>query len=93
MLASCYCRPLESVSELKDYLEEIYSVAAQYDRPPRYPVTIVCNGIDGGLQGTDVLGRVFSGVVALRGQRPCYDTGNSSSQSGTKNGWDWQVIN
>ena len=83
---------MESAYELKDYLESIYSVATQYDRPPRYPVTIVCNGIDGGLKGTDVLGRIFSGIVALKGDRSCYVMGNSSFPSETDDGWDWQVM-
>ena len=70
----------------------MYSIAAQYDRPPMYPVTIVCNGIDGGLQGTDILGRIFSGIVASRGNKSCYDMGQSSFPSETEEGWNWQVM-
>ena len=54
----------------------MYSIAAQYDRPPMYPVTVVCNGIDGGLQGTDILGRIFSGIVASRGNNLAMIWGN-----------------
>ncbi|CBI23429.3 hypothetical protein VitviT2T_019541 [Vitis vinifera] len=85
------CKPLESASQLKDYLETMYSIAAQYDRPPMYPVTVVCNGIDGGLQGTDILDRIFSGIVASRGNKSCYDMGQSSFPSETEEGWNWQV--
>lgn len=92
LLLSTPYRPLESASQLKDYLETMYSIAAQYDRPPMYPVTIVCNGIDGGLQGTDILGRIFSGIVASRGNKPCYDMGQSSFPSETEEGWNWQVM-
>ncbi|GAV88486.1 Peptidase_S28 domain-containing protein, partial [Cephalotus follicularis] len=58
------CKPLKNASDLKEYLDSLYSVAAQYDRPPKYPVNVVCNGIDGALKGKDILGRIFSGVVA-----------------------------
>ena len=85
-------RPLKKASELKDYLNSLYSVAAQYDSPPDYPVDTVCRGIDGGANGTDILGRIFSGVVAYYGKsRKCYDLGEFFS-SETLDGWDWQVM-
>ncbi|KAH9704173.1 prolylcarboxypeptidase-like protein [Citrus sinensis] len=68
------CKPLKDVSELKDYLESMYTSAAQYDDPQEYPVNKACNGIDGASEGTDTLGRIFSGIVALRGESSCYDT-------------------
>ncbi|KAL9422292.1 hypothetical protein AB3S75_034541 [Citrus x aurantiifolia] len=84
------CKPLKSVSELKDYLENMYTVAAQYDRPPNYPVNQVCNGIDGASQGTDTLARIFSGIVASRGKKSCYNIGEFFSDE-TLNGWGWQT--
>ncbi|MCD7468711.1 hypothetical protein HAX54_007129 [Datura stramonium] len=44
------CSHLNDSSELKDYLNSRYSVAAQYNKPPSYPVTIICGGIDHGAQ-------------------------------------------
>ncbi|KAH9704176.1 prolylcarboxypeptidase-like protein [Citrus sinensis] len=71
--------PLKDVSELKDYLESMYTSAAQYDDPQEYPVNKACNGIDGASEGTDTLGRIFSGIVALRGESSCYDVLMNSS--------------
>lgn len=85
------CRVLKDASELKDYLDSMYCAAAQYDSPPRYPVNEVCKGIDGGAEGTDILGRIFSGIVAMRGNKSCYDLGEFFSDE-TLNGWDWQAI-
>nr|XP_023913983.1 lysosomal Pro-X carboxypeptidase-like [Quercus suber] len=87
------CKPLKKASELVDYLITLYSVAAQYDTPPDYPVDTVCRGIDGGANGTDILGRIFSGVVAYYGEsKKCYDLGEFFS-SETLDGWDWQTCN
>lgn len=82
-------RYLNDSFELKDYLDTMYSRAAQYNSPPIYPVTVVCGGIDGAPAGTDILGRIFAGLVAYSGNRTCYDTNNSPSQ--TSMGWTWQV--
>lgn len=70
----------------------MYTVATQYDMPPKYPVNQVCNGIDGASQGTDTLARIFSGIVASRGKKSCYNLGEFFSDE-TLNGWGWQVIN
>lgn len=70
----------------------MYATAAQYNRPPRYPVTQVCQGIDGAPEGTDILGRIFAGVVSYRGNKTCYDTNAYSTPSETSIGWQWQVI-
>ncbi|XP_059663365.1 uncharacterized protein LOC132309028 [Cornus florida] len=98
------CSPLGYSYELKNYLEDMYSKAAQYDGPPTYPVTQICSGIDGAPEGTDILGRIFAGVIARIGNTTCYinDIGNPTSQtSGDTNGpqttdetgvgWGWQV--
>ncbi|KAF8396468.1 hypothetical protein HHK36_018091 [Tetracentron sinense] len=82
--------PLNTSSELKDYLDTIYAEAAQYDRPPTYPVTVVCGGIDGAPKGTDILGRVFAGFAAFRGNRSCYDPTEFNYPSETSVGWGWQ---
>lgn len=74
-----------------EYLDTLYSVVAQYDNPPDYPLNVVCNGIDNGTQGTDILGRIFSGIVAYIGKKPCYDF-NEFWSSESVDGWDWQVI-
>ena len=57
----------------------MYTSAAQYDDPQEYPVNKACNGIDGASEGTDTLGRIFSGIVALRGESSCYDVLMNSS--------------
>ena len=83
---------MKAASELEDYLEYIYSVVAQYDTPLDYPVTIVCKGIDGGANGTDILGRIFSGVVPYHGEsRNCYDL-NAISSTDKLTSWDWQAM-
>ena len=81
---------MKAASELEDYLEYIYLVVAQYDTPP--DVTTVCKGTDGGANGTDILGRIFSGVVAYHGEsRNCYDL-NAISSTDKLTSWDWQAM-
>ncbi|KAL7173798.1 hypothetical protein ACSBR2_033122 [Camellia fascicularis] len=88
------CSQLNNSLELKDYLDEMYSMAAQFDYPPEHPVTAICGGIDGASQGTDILSRTFAGVVANVGNRPCYiNQENYSTQryeGRAWEGWDWQ---
>ncbi|KAK0606274.1 hypothetical protein LWI29_035975 [Acer saccharum] len=84
------CNPLKRASELKNYLEFIYASAAQYNRPPRYPVTVVCGGIDGEAFGSDILSKIFAGVVAYYGgNRSCY-VNAPTNLSETTVGWNWQ---
>jgi lysosomal Pro-X carboxypeptidase len=64
---------------------------AQYDLPPNYPVTIVCGGIDGAPFGTDILTKIFAGVVAYSGNQSCYVNGPKNI-SETTDGWRWQVL-
>ncbi|KAK3030415.1 hypothetical protein RJ639_037544, partial [Escallonia herrerae] len=85
------CSPLDTSSELKDYLDTMYAVSAQYNHPPTYPVTVVCGGIDGAPEGIDILGRIFAGVVAYGGERSCYEMKKSNSASQTNLGWSWQT--
>ncbi|XP_027927413.1 lysosomal Pro-X carboxypeptidase-like isoform X2 [Vigna unguiculata] len=84
------CRPLKKSSELKDYLETMYASAAQYNHPPRYPVTVICGGIDKGSFGNDILSKIYAGVVALRGNTTC-KVNAPSNESETALGWRWQT--
>ena len=90
-LILCYClfdyRPLKDVSELKDYLEYMYTGAAQYDDPQESPVNKACNGIDGALEGTDTLDRIFSGIVDLRGEDSCHDVDEFFSDATLDSSW------
>lgn len=80
--------------ELKDFLDFMYTTAAQYDHPPDYPVTMVCKGIDGAPAGTDIIGRIFAGFVSYtENQTTCLDTSWYNYPSQTSVGWDWQVSN
>ncbi|KAL6341995.1 hypothetical protein AAG906_038241 [Vitis piasezkii] len=82
------CDQLNNSDELKDYLDTIYCIAAQYNDPPMYPVTMVCGGIDGAPEGSDILSRIFAGVVAYGGNRSCYTTSHNPTE--TSGGWGWQ---
>lgn len=84
------CNPLKKTSELKDYLDSLYTQTAQYNHPPKYPVTVVCGGIDGGALGSDILSKIFAGVVAYRGNRTCY-VNAPTNESETAVGWRWQT--
>lgn len=70
----------------------MYAGAAQYDRPPRYPVTVICRGIDGASSTDDILTKIFAGVVAYTGNRSCY-INQPRNETETDVGWRWQVIN
>ncbi|KAM3303020.1 lysosomal Pro-X carboxypeptidase isoform X1 [Capsicum chacoense] len=83
------CSQLRDASELKDYLDEHYSVAAQYNQPPIYPVTTLCGGIDGAPKGSHILDQIHAGIVAFAGKRPCYNTNTTPSETGL--GWRWQT--
>ena len=86
-----FFRPLNRSSELKDFLEMIYTLAAQYNQPPEYPVTVICSGIDEASEGSDVLSRIFAGVVAYFGNMSCYDTNMLDYPPEIIVGWNWQV--
>ncbi|KAF8009294.1 hypothetical protein BT93_J0328 [Corymbia citriodora subsp. variegata] len=84
------CKPLESGDELKKYLTSMYAGTAQYDLPPRYPVSIICNGIDGANTSENgILGKIFAGVVAYNANSACY-VNPPTSVSQTRLGWKWQ---
>ncbi|XP_059639257.1 uncharacterized protein LOC132281578 [Cornus florida] len=97
------CKPLTSSEFLKNALEGKYNNAAQYNSPPKYPVTKICNAIDGAPRGTDILGRIFAGFVAIEGKESCYkmepdsrpDTFPkknfpSKNNPNEPDGWRWQ---
>ncbi|KAH9700218.1 prolylcarboxypeptidase-like protein [Citrus sinensis] len=73
------CKPLKETSELKDFLDSLYTDVAQYDDPPTYPLRI------------DVLGKIFKGVVAYKGNRSCYDMDEYIRPTETNVGWRWQT--
>ncbi|CBI17110.3 unnamed protein product, partial [Vitis vinifera] len=83
------CDRLNNSDELKDYLDTIYCTAAQYNDPPMYPVTMACSGIDGAPEGSDILSRIFAGVVAYGGNSSCYTTSHNPTE--TSEGWAWQT--
>ncbi|KAB1227359.1 Lysosomal Pro-X carboxypeptidase [Morella rubra] len=78
----------------RDFLQSMYATAAQYNmNPPKHPrVTTICGGIDGAPSPeTDILGKIFAGVVAYLGEKPCYVDGPRNI-SETTDGWGWQDI-
>nr|GLL33996.1 lysosomal Pro-X carboxypeptidase-like [Ipomoea trifida] len=91
------CQDLNSSWELKDYLDEIYCEAAQYNSPPEYLVTVVCGGIDGAPKGAHILDRIHAGVVASEGNQPCYDVSAGETPRASPGeddeiwGWNWQT--
>ncbi|KAJ9129359.1 hypothetical protein P3X46_033863 [Hevea brasiliensis] len=83
------CRPLNSSQELKDRLEYIYMVSAQYDNPPDYYVENLCKAIDAVPQGTDILGRLAAGLNSFHGGF-CLFVFDDSDQVGYGS-WSWQT--
>jgi len=93
LLSTCvtFCSTLNQSYELIDYLRSTYVYAAQYNQPPRYPVSMICGGIDGESLGSDILSKIYAGIVALRGNSTCKVNG-PTNVSETTVGWRWQVI-
>ncbi|CAI9104933.1 OLC1v1003725C2 [Oldenlandia corymbosa var. corymbosa] len=85
------CARLNKSSELKDFLDSTYASAAQYNAPPRYPVTQFCKGADKSPDGSGVLDRIFAGLVSLYGNLSCYDTSRFSYPTETNIGYAWQT--
>lgn len=87
---------MKNSSELKGFLESIYKDAAQYDMPPKYPVNVICAGIDGAAaNGSDILGQISAGVESYFSatglNMSCYAMNGENHPSETTIGWDWQV--
>ncbi|TKY48589.1 Lysosomal Pro-X carboxypeptidase [Spatholobus suberectus] len=68
----------------------MYASAAQYNQPPRYPVTVICGGIDRASFGSDILSKIYAGLVALRGNTRCKVNGPTNVTETTV-GWRWQT--
>lgn len=86
-----FCSPLNQSYELIEYLESMYTYAAQYNQPPRYPVSVICKGIDRASFGSDILSKIYAGVVAYRGNGTC-KVNAPRNITETDVGWRWQVI-
>ncbi|KAK2423992.1 lysosomal Pro-X carboxypeptidase [Trifolium repens] len=84
------CYPLNQSFELSNYLENMYTAAAQYNHPPEYPVTVICNGIDEASFGNNILDKIYSGVVAQKGNGTC-KINSPTNISETSVGWEWQT--
>lgn len=78
---------------IKDFLDTIYAEAVQYNRGPSYWVANVCNAINANTPNrkNNLLDRIFAGVVALIGNRTCYDTNMFSQPTNNHIAWRWQV--
>ncbi|XP_043702725.1 lysosomal Pro-X carboxypeptidase-like [Telopea speciosissima] len=87
------CDALNKSSDLKDYLGSIYARAAQYNSPSSHPVSKICKAMDEASKGrTDILSRIFAGVVAYKGNKSlCYDTSEYTTPTETTDGWNWQT--
>ncbi|XP_027361776.1 lysosomal Pro-X carboxypeptidase-like isoform X2 [Abrus precatorius] len=85
------CKPLNEAYELMEDLRLMYVYAAQYNHPPRYPVNVICGGIDGASFGRDILSKIFAGVVAYKGNTSC-KVNAPTNASETTVGWKWQNI-
>ncbi|XP_027343372.1 lysosomal Pro-X carboxypeptidase-like [Abrus precatorius] len=87
------CNKLNKSFELKDYLDSLYTDAAQYNQPPEYPVKVICDAIDAAAAAkkTDILGQIFEGVVAYMRHRSCYDMNEYNHPTETNLGWRWQT--
>ncbi len=72
-------------------MENIITEAAQYNAPPKYPLSVICSAIDGATVGTDTLGRIYAAVVAYKGNRSCHDMNEYNYPTETNEGWRWQV--
>ncbi|XP_022140665.1 lysosomal Pro-X carboxypeptidase-like [Momordica charantia] len=84
------CRPLRSSSELEDYLWSVYATAAQYNHPPKYPVTRICGAIDRASSGNGIISKIAAGVFAYRGNLSCY-INEPRNATETDVGWRWQT--
>ncbi|KAG7950663.1 hypothetical protein I3843_13G126900 [Carya illinoinensis] len=83
------CHLLSSSSVLKKYLVSMYARVAQYNSPPKYPVTVVCGAIDGAPPEADILDKEFAGVVSYFPNETCYVNAHRNL-SETDVGWAWQ---
>ncbi|XP_042485761.1 lysosomal Pro-X carboxypeptidase-like [Macadamia integrifolia] len=87
------CQPLNESSQLKEYLDSLYTGAAQYNSPAESPVSLICRAIDEASKGTtDILSRVFAGVVAYHGNKSsCTSINEFNTTDESTQGWAWQT--
>lgn len=69
----------------------IYVQNAKFDIPPIYPVDMICRGIDEARNETDILDRIFAGLVAIAGNSSCYINASRLTDSNSLLSWSWQV--
>ncbi|EOA20470.1 hypothetical protein CARUB_v10000782mg [Capsella rubella] len=88
------CAPLNGSFKIKDFLDSVYAESVQYNRGPSYWVTKVCNAINTNTYPPnskhDLLDQIFAGVVALIGNRTCYDTNMFAQPTNNNIAWRWQ---
>ncbi|XP_062108350.1 uncharacterized protein LOC133819184 [Humulus lupulus] len=85
------CSPLQRSSELSSYLNLIYLTASQYNSPPTYQVSVICNGIDDNKSG-DILDKIFSGISAYDPRANCYvNSPIPPADADTNEAWSWQT--
>ncbi|OAO91012.1 hypothetical protein AXX17_AT5G22340 [Arabidopsis thaliana] len=86
------CDPLNGSFDIKDFLDTIYAEAVQYNRGPNFWVAKVCNAINANPPNRryNLLDRIFAGVVALVGNRTCYDTKMFAQPTNNNIAWRWQ---
>ncbi|GAB4847618.1 hypothetical protein Ancab_026679 [Ancistrocladus abbreviatus] len=83
------CQKLQDASDLTNYLDDMYCFAAQYNTPPS---STICNAIDGGAYGTDILSRIYAAVAAYNQGASCNSVGGTSAfPAETTEGWAWQT--
>ncbi|XP_071914255.1 uncharacterized protein [Coffea arabica] len=85
------CSHLNSGVELKNFLVSMYASHAQYNHPPDYPLTVLCEAIDRAGSQTDIIGQIFAGVESAFGKNSsCYDVNYFHRPTETNEGWGWQ---
>jgi lysosomal Pro-X carboxypeptidase len=86
------CSPLEHPEELKEYLAIMYVYSAQFNNPS---VKALCETIDGAAFGSNILNKIYGGVVAFSGNITCKVNSDKYIviDEDIFSGWGWQVIN
>ncbi|WCJ41673.1 Lysosomal Pro-X carboxypeptidase [Euphorbia peplus] len=85
------CEPLKRSFELKDFLDSVYSEAAQYSEPPYYPITAMCDAIDGAPKTSYILDRIYAGVDVYMQQTSCYDMSLLTYTDLSHHPYTWQT--
>ncbi|KAG6585991.1 Lysosomal Pro-X carboxypeptidase, partial [Cucurbita argyrosperma subsp. sororia] len=86
------CEKLNGSHELKNHLDKVFTYAAQYNSPHKKPVRGVCAAIDeAARKNSDVIEQVVAGVVALMGERDCYDVFEFGDPDNTIDPFTWKA--